>query len=126
MSNFGRNLALWVIIALLLVVLFSFGVSWVFSVLGLLLRTPNAVMNSGFMVIFPLTFLSNVFVDPTTLPGPLEAFVDVNPISHLVSTFRGLVLGGPVAGPLGWTSLWMLGLLVVFVPLALRAYNRKA
>ncbi len=71
--------------ALALVVLFSFGLSWVFSVLGLLLRSPNAVMNSGFMAIFPLTFLSNVFVDPATLPGPLEGFVAVNPISILAT-----------------------------------------
>ena len=67
-----------------------------------------------------------MFVPTDSLPGWLQVFVNVNPISHLVSTFRGLVLGGPVAGPLGWTALWMLGLLVVFVPLALRAYNRKA
>ena len=52
---------------------------------GLLLRSPNAVMNAGFMGIFPLTFLSNVFVDPATLPGALEAFVEVNPISILAT-----------------------------------------
>ena len=60
---------------------FAFGLSWAFTVLGLLLRSPNAVMNAGFMGIFPLTFLSNVFVEPETLPSALEAFVDVNPIS---------------------------------------------
>ena len=65
--------------ALALVVVFSFGLSWVFSVLGLLMRSPNAVMNAGFMAIFPLTFLSNVFVDPSTLPAPLEAFVERQP-----------------------------------------------
>jgi ABC-2 type transport system permease protein len=60
--------------ALALVVLFAFGLSWVFTTLGLLMRTPNAVMNAGFMGIFPLTFLSNVFVEPKTLPSVLEAF----------------------------------------------------
>ena len=69
--------------ALALVVAFSFGLSWVFATLGLLLRSPSAVMNAGFMAIFPLTFLSNVFVDPATLPGPLRAFVDVNPVTLL-------------------------------------------
>ncbi len=69
--------------ALGLVVVFSFGLSWVFTTLGLVLRSPNAVMNAGFMGIFPLTFLSNVFVEPETLPSALEAFVDVNPISIL-------------------------------------------
>ncbi len=67
--------------ALGLVVLFAFGLSWVFSALGLVLRSPNAVMNAGFLFMFALTFLSNVFVDPATLPGPLRAFVDVNPVS---------------------------------------------
>jgi oleandomycin transport system permease protein len=89
-------------------------------------RTSGAVQGVMFLLVLPLSFGSNVFVPTSTLPGWMQAFVHVNPISHLVSTFRGLVLGGPVAGPLGWTVLWMAGLLVVFVPLALRAYNRKA
>ena len=57
------------------------------------MRSPNAVMNAGFMAIFPLTFLSNVFVEPSTLPPALEAFVEVNPISHLVTAARGLMEG---------------------------------
>ncbi|MGI9120325.1 MAG: ABC transporter permease [Acidimicrobiales bacterium] len=64
--------------ALALVVVFAFGLSWVFTTIGLLMRSPSAAMNAGFMAIFPLTFLSNVFVEPATLPGPLKAFVDVN------------------------------------------------
>ncbi len=77
-----------VLAALALVVAFAFALSWVFTTLGLLLRTPNAVMSAGFMSIFPLTFLSNVFVDPRTLPSALEAFVEVNPISHVVTASR--------------------------------------
>ena len=73
---------------MLLVVVFAFGLSWVFTTIGLLLRSPNAVMNAGFMALFPLTFLSNVFVEPETLPSALEAFVDVNPISILVDRRR--------------------------------------
>ena len=61
-----------VVAALALVIVFAFGLSWVFTTLGLLLRSPNAVMNAGFMGIFPLTFLSNVFVDPETLPSVLR------------------------------------------------------
>jgi ABC-2 type transport system permease protein len=72
-----------VLAAMALVVVFSFGLASVFTTAGLLMRTPSAVMNGGFMALFPLTFLSNVFVEPETLPGWLEAFVDVNPISHL-------------------------------------------
>ena len=58
-----------VVAALALVVVFAFGLSWVFTTLGLVMRSPNAVMNAGFMAIFPLTFLSNVFVEPETLPA---------------------------------------------------------
>lgn len=71
------------------VVAFSSGLSWVFTTLGLVLRTPSAVLNAGFMGPFPLTFLSNVFVMPDTLPGPLEAFVRVNPISILATAPEG-------------------------------------
>ena len=58
-----------VLAAMLLVVVFAFGLSWVFTTLGLVMRSPNAVMNTGFMALFPLVFLSNIFVDPTTLPS---------------------------------------------------------
>lgn len=111
--------------ALALVVVFSFGLSWVFSVLGLLLRSPNAVMNAGFMGIFPLTFLSNVFVPPTTLPGPLAAFVDVNPISILATASRSLMAGEPDAGAIV-VSLAVAALLAaVFLPLTTRLYRSR-
>ena len=87
-----------VMAALGLVIVFAFGLSWVFTTLGLLLRSPNAVMNAGFMAIFPLTFLSNVFVEPETLPSVLKAFVEVNPISILATASRGLMEGSPAAG----------------------------
>jgi ABC-2 type transport system permease protein len=111
--------------ALALVVTFSFGLSWVFSVLGLLLRSPNAVMNAGFMAIFPLTFLSNVFVDPSTLPGPLQAFVDVNPISILATASRSLMAGEPDGGAI-LTSLAVAALLAaVFLPITTRLYRSR-
>ena len=111
--------------ALALVVVFSFGLSWVFSVLGLLLRSPNAVMNAGFMGIFPLTFLSNVFVDPRTLPGPLEAFVDVNPISILSTACRSLMAGEPDGGAI-LISLGVAVLLAaVFLPITTRLYRSR-
>ena len=87
-----------VVAALALVVVFAFGLSWVFTTLGLVLRSPNAVMNAGFMGIFPLTFLSNVFVDPETLPAGLQAFVEVNPISILADASRGLMEGNVEGG----------------------------
>ena len=111
--------------ALGLVVVFSFGLSWVFSVLGLLLRSPNAVMNAGFMGIFPLTFLSNVFVNPDTLPGPLKAFVDVNPISVLATACRSLMAGRPDGAAIVVSLAVAAGLALVFLPLTTRLYRSR-
>ena len=111
--------------ALALVVVFSFGLSWVFSVLGLLMRSPNAVMNAGFMAIFPLTFLSNVFVDPATLPGPLEAFVDVNPISILATASRSLMDGEPDGLAILVSLAVAAALAAVFLPITTRLYRSR-
>jgi ABC-2 type transport system permease protein len=115
-----------VVAAVALVVVFAFGLAWVFTTLGLLLRTPNAVMNAGFMGIFPLTFLSNVFVDPETLPGWLEAFVDVNPISHLVTASRGLMGGTATGGDIAFVLISAAVLAAVFAPLTVRLYRSKS
>jgi len=113
-----------VVTALGLVVVFAFGLSWVFTTLGLLLRSPNAVMNAGFMGIFPLTFLSNVFVDPDTLPAGLEAFVDVNPISILATAPRGLMEGNAKVSDIAIVLAVAAALTVVFAPLTTRLYRR--
>ena len=113
------------VLALGLVVLFAFGLSWVFTTLGLLLRTPNAVMNAGFMGIFPLTFLSNVFVDPDTLPSALEAFVNVNPISILATASRGLMEGNANVGDIAIVLAVAALLTAVFAPLTTRLYRTR-
>ncbi|GAB1691870.1 ABC transporter permease [Krasilnikovia sp. M28-CT-15] len=99
---------------------------WISVLVGMLVRTSGAVQGVMFLLVFPLSFGSNVFVQTDTLPGWVQAFVHVNPITPLVATMRGLLVGGPVAGHLAVTLAWMAGLLVVFVPLALRAYARRA
>ncbi|MFC7528443.1 ABC transporter permease [Actinoplanes sp. GCM10030250] len=99
---------------------------WISVWVGMLARTSGAVQGIMFLLVLPLTFGSNVFVETDTLPGWLQAFVQVNPMTPLVGTIRGLLVGGPVAEHLIVTLLWMAGLLVVFVPLALRAYARRA
>ena len=110
--------------ALALVVVFSFGLSWVFTTLGLLLRTPSAVMNAGFMGIFPMTFLSNVFVAPDTLPSALKAFVEVNPISILASASRGLMAGNADGGQIVVVLAVAALLAAVFAPLTTILYRR--
>jgi ABC-2 type transport system permease protein len=112
-----------VIAALALVIVFAFGLSWIFTTLGLLLRSPNAVMNAGFMGIFPLTFLSNVFVEPETLPSALESFVDVNPVSILATASRGLMEGNAAAGDIAVVLGTAVALTAIFAPLTTRLYR---
>jgi ABC-2 type transport system permease protein len=107
-----------------LVVVFCFGLSWVFTTIGLVLRAPNAVMNAGFMAMFPLTFVSNVFVDPATLPGWLQGFVDVNPVSILATACRGLMQGDPDGGAILQTLAVAAGITAVFAPLTTRLYRK--
>jgi ABC-2 type transport system permease protein len=111
--------------AMLLVVVFAFGLSWVFTTLGLVMRAPTAVMNAGFMALFPLIFLSNIFVEPSTLPGWLQAFVDVNPISHLVTAVRGLMAGSASVGDIGLPLAEAAVLTAVFAPLTVRRYRSQ-
>jgi ABC-2 type transport system permease protein len=115
-----------VVAALALVIVFAFGLSWVFTTMGLLLRSPNAVMNAGFMSIFPLTFLSNVFVEPETLPSALEAFVDVNPISILATASRGLMEGSASAGDIAIVLGTAAALTAVFAPLTTHLYRTRS
>jgi ABC-2 type transport system permease protein len=115
-----------VLAALALVVVFAFGLSWAFTTLGLLMRSPNAVMNAGFMTIFPLTFLSNVFVDPDTLPSALEAFVNANPISFLVTASRGLMEGNGDTGDIAIVLATAAGLAAVFAPITVRLYRSRS
>ncbi|HEU4450646.1 MAG TPA: ABC transporter permease [Gaiellaceae bacterium] len=115
-----------VVAALALVIVFAFGLSWVFTTLGLLMRSPNAVMNAGFMGIFPLTFLSNVFVEPETLPRALEAFVNVNPISILADASRGLMEGSVSGTDIGIVLATAAALTAVFAPLTTYLYRTRS
>jgi len=115
-----------VLAAMAITILFAFALSWVFTTLGLIMRTPNAVMNAGFMGIFPLTFLSNVFVDPETLPSALEAFVDVNPISILATVSRGLMEGNASGSDILIVLATAAVLTAVFAPLTTRLYRTRS
>lgn len=110
-----------VLAACLIAIAFALCLSWVSVLIGMYARTPGSVQGIVFLVMFPLTFGTSTFVPVQTLPGWLQSFTDVNPMTHLVGTLRGLMVGGPVQAHLLWTLLWMAVLLVVFVPPALRA-----
>ncbi|MFI8069425.1 ABC transporter permease [Streptomyces sp. NPDC086033] len=114
-----------VVAGIALLVVFSFAFSWIWTMFGLLLRTEKSVMGVSMMVIFPLTFLSNVFVDPRTMPGWLQAFVNNSPITHLSSAVRGLMRGDWPADEIAWSLGWAGLFIAVFGPVTMRLYNRK-
>ena len=92
----------------------------------MLLRTSGAVQGFGFLLLFPLTFGSSMFVPVDTMPGWLQAWVKVNPVTHLTEAIRGLMVTGAEATPILQSVGWALGLVAVFAPLALTAYRRRA
>ncbi|NLU74955.1 ABC transporter permease [Streptomyces sp. HNM0575] len=114
-----------VLAGIALLVVFSFAFSWLWTMFGLLLRTEKSVMGVSMMVLFPLTFLSNILVEPATMPGWLRAFVEVNPVTHLVAAVRGLMAGEWPGAEIGWTLTAAAVLAAVFGTLTMRLYNRK-
>jgi ABC-2 type transport system permease protein len=114
-----------VVLSVALLLVFSFSLSWIRTALGLVLRTPNAVMGVSMMVLFPLTFASNIFVDPRTMPPWLETIVGANPITHLATAVRGLMHGTATASQIGWVLLTSGLLIAVFAPLTMYLYRNK-
>lgn len=106
-----------------LLILVSFSFSWISALLGLSVSAPEAFQSAGFIWLFPLTFASSAFVETKTMPGWLKAFAENQPFTHFVDTTRALLLDRPV-GEDGWQALaWCLGILIVFVPLAVARYR---
>ncbi len=111
--------------AVVLLLAFCFSLSWLWLILGLKVRTPNAVMGISMMVLFPLTFVSSVFAPPDTMPGWLQAFVNVNPVTLLVEAARGLMNQEAEAPDILFVLAASAVITAVFSPIALRMYNRK-
>jgi oleandomycin transport system permease protein len=111
-------------VALLLV--FALAFSWVSVLVGVRAKDPEHVQLFGFTALFPITFVSNVFVPTDTMPGWLQAFVDVNPVTILADATRGLMVGGPVAEPVIGSLLWAIVIILVFAPISVRAFKRRA
>jgi oleandomycin transport system permease protein len=109
----------------LLVLAFALAMCWVSALIGMMVKTPQGVQWFGSLIYFPLTFGSSVLVPTATMPGWLQAFVKVNPMTYLTEAARGLLTGGPVATPVIRSLLWALGLFLVFAPLAVRVYRRR-
>ncbi|MCZ4079625.1 ABC transporter permease [Rhodococcus sp. H36-A4] len=111
--------------SIVLLLVFSFCLSWVWTMIAMIVRTESAVMAVSMFILFPLTFASNIFVDPQTMPGWLRAFVEVNPVSFLVTSIRSLMSGDTDVTALTVTTVMCAGFLGVFGPITMRLYNRK-
>lgn len=109
-----------------LAVTLGFSLSWINVLIGVLIRETTVVQSVGFLGIFPLAFGTSMVAPADTMPGWLQAWIEVNPVSHAVEAARGLLLGGPVAGPATATLLWSAAIFAVFAPLAVTAYRRRA
>ena len=108
-----------------LVLAFALAFSWVSVLVGVLAKDPEHVQLFGFTALFPVTFVSNVFVREETMPDWLRAVVEVNPVSILADASRGLLVGGPVAGPVTWSLVFAVAFTAVFAPLSMWAFRRR-
>jgi oleandomycin transport system permease protein len=113
-----------ILAACVLIIVFAFAVSWVMALVGLLAKSPAALTAFSFALIMPLTFGSSVFVPTGRLPGWLQAWVKINPVTDVSNAARGLMLSLPLGGAAVASLLWALGIVVVFAPLATWAYCR--
>ncbi|MCA2212534.1 ABC transporter permease [Jidongwangia harbinensis] len=108
-----------------LLLVFGMAASWMSVLVAMLVSAPEKVQIFGFVLLFPLTFASNAFAPTDSMPGWLQAWVKVNPVSVLADAIRGLLNGGPVAGPVTQALLWAAALLAVFAPLSVWAFRRR-
>jgi ABC transporter DrrB family efflux protein len=123
--------ALGMLAGMLVAMVFAHALSWVMAAIGLAVKNPEAAQSAVFLPVFPLVFASSVFVPTGTLPSWLRGFADNQPITVATNALRGLILGQgalppghSVAGDVLLALAWSAGIMVVFVPLAIRVYRR--
>ena len=114
-----------VLLAIALIIVFSMSLSWIWIIVGMLVKSPESVMTSSFLLLFPLTMASNIFVDPKTMPRLLQVLVSVNPVSHLANASRGLMHGGVRVGDIVYVLVSTAIITAVFAPIAMRMYHRE-
>ena len=114
-----------VVAAVLVLDVFAFGIGWIFTTLALSVRTPTTVMTLSWIVLMPLTFASNIFVDPATMPGWLESVVALNPITHLVTAVRGLMDGEASLAAVTLALVSPAIMTAIFAPITMRLYRKE-
>jgi ABC-2 type transport system permease protein/oleandomycin transport system permease protein len=124
-AGFGFDAPLTHIVAgILLLLLWGYAFSWVFAFIGLSSSSPEASQSLGFILIFPLTFVSSAFVPVESMPTALRAFAEVNPFTITVNAMRALFLGAPAGNNVWGAVVWSLGIIVVFATLSVARYKR--
>lgn len=117
--------ALGLLASVALAAVFGSAIMWIFILLGLSLKTAQAVQGLGFLVLMPLQFGSSIFAPPTTMPGWLQAFTDYNPLSNMADAARALMSGGPAAHSVWLTLAWSAGITVAVAPFAVAKFRKK-
>lgn len=115
-----------VLLSFVLVLAFAFSLSWLWTMIGLLMKTPDSVMMVSGMASFPLSFASNIFVDPATMPEWLQVLVNLNPITHVVTATRGLMHGAATPEMLGLALLSCVIPVAIFGPITMYLYNNRS
>lgn len=116
----------YVVVAGLLVIVCAWAISWIFAFFGVIARTASSVQGISMLVLFPLTFLSNAFVPVDTLPNWLKWFANINPVSHLVTAVRELINAGNIGTDFATSLIGAAVIVVIFAPITVRAYMRRA
>ncbi len=114
------------LLAILLIVLFGFAFSWVSAAIGLAVRNVETAQTAGFIWVFPLAFVSSIFVPIEGMKPAVRAFAEHNPITYTVNVVRALSLGTPVGNDIWYALAWIIGILIVFIPLAVNRYRKIA
>jgi ABC transporter DrrB family efflux protein len=109
-----------------LLLLFGYAFSWFLAFIGLVLSSPESVNSVGFIVVFPLTFISSAFVPVASMPAGLHDFAEVNPFTIIVDAMRHLWLGAPAHDSVWGAVVWSFVIVAVFAPLAVARYRRAA
>jgi ABC-2 type transport system permease protein len=114
------------LLVLALAILFSLAISWLSAIMGLLVKSMEAAQWTGFIIIFPLTFVSSAFVPTNTMPEALRFFAENQPLTHVIEAIRGWLVGSPI-GDSGWLGFaWCVGIIIVSIPVATWLFRRQA
>jgi ABC-2 type transport system permease protein len=114
-----------VVAAILFGAFAGWSLAWIFTFFGTVGRSAQGVQAISLMIMFPLTFISNAFVPPSTMPPVMQRFAEINPVSHVISALRDLANTGHVTADFGWAVLGLGVIIAVFAPLSVRSFTRK-